>query len=70
VGGYVQVPCIERNATAAVSAYSDALYALQSDGSHMVSFDAVLRVMKKTGEDMQRKYKETAEGGLAAEIKF
>jgi L-serine dehydratase len=70
VGGYVQVPCIERNATAAVTAYSDALYALVSDGNHLVSFDTVLRVMKKTGCDLQRKYKETAEGGLAAEIKF
>lgn len=70
VCGYVQVPCIERNATAAETAYSDALYALGSDGNHLVSFDTVLSVMKKTGKDMQDKYKETSKGGLAAEIKF
>ena len=70
VGGYVQIPCIERNAIASVKAYSVALYALQSDGAHLVSFDAVLRAMKNTGKDLQRKYKETADGGLASEIKF
>ena len=70
VCGYVQVPCIERNATAAQTAYADALYALGSDGNHLVSFDTVLSVMKKTGKDMQDKYKETAKGGLAAEIKL
>jgi len=70
VCGHVQVPCIERNATAAQTAYADALYALGSDGNHLVSFDTVLSVMKKTGKDMQEKYKETSKGGLAAEIKF
>jgi L-serine dehydratase len=70
VGGYVQIPCIERNAIASVKAYSVALYSLQSDGAHLVSFDAVLRAMKNTGKDLQRKYKETADGGLASEIKF
>jgi L-serine dehydratase len=65
VGGYVQIPCIERNSIASVKAFSAALYALQSDGSHLVSFDAVLRAMKNTGKDLQSKYRETAKGGLA-----
>ena len=65
VGGLVQVPCIERNAMAAVKAITAARMALNGDGSHFVSLDRVIRTMRDTGRDMQEKYKETARGGLA-----
>ena len=45
IGGYVQIPCIERNAIAAVRALDCATYALMSDGSHLVSFDNVVNTM-------------------------
>ena len=65
IGGYVQIPCIERNAIAAVRAVDCAAYALLSDGSHIVSFDEVVRTMWETGRDMKSSYRETAQGGLA-----
>jgi L-serine dehydratase len=65
IGGYVQIPCIERNAVAAVRAVDCAAYALLSDGSHIVSFDDVVRTMWETGRDLKSHYRETAEGGLA-----
>ncbi len=65
IGGYVQIPCIERNAIAAVRAVDCAAYALLSDGQHIVSFDEVVRTMWETGCDMKSSYRETAEGGLA-----
>ena len=65
IGGYVQIPCIERNAIAAVRAVDCAAYALLSDGQHIVSFDEVVRTMWETGRDMKSSYRETAEGGLA-----
>lgn len=65
VYGYVQIPCIERNAMAAQRAYDAANYALLTDGSHSVSLDQVVETMKETGIDMMDKYKETANGGLA-----
>ncbi len=65
IGGYVQIPCIERNAIAAVRAVDCAAYALLSDGRHIVSFDEVVRTMWETGRDMKSSYRETAEGGLA-----
>jgi L-serine dehydratase len=65
IGGYVQIPCIERNAVAAVRAVDCAAYALLSDGQHIVSFDDVVRTMWETGRDMKSSYRETAEGGLA-----
>lgn len=63
--GYVQIPCIERNAFVAQKAREAALYALFSDGRHMVSFDEVVKTMMETGRDMQAKYRETSLGGLA-----
>lgn len=63
--GLVQIPCIERNAIAAVRAMDCASYVLLSDGRHMVSFDEVIRTMAQTGRDMKRRYRETSEGGLA-----
>lgn len=68
IGGLVQVPCIERNAMAAVKAISAARMALRGDGSHYVSLDQVIRTMRDTGRDMQEKYKETARGGLAVNV--
>ena len=65
IGGYVQIPCIERNAIAAVRAVDCAAYALLSDGAHIVSFDEVVRTMWETGRDMKASYRETAQGGLA-----
>jgi L-serine dehydratase len=65
IGGYVQIPCIERNAVAAVRAVDCAAYALLSDGHHIVSFDDVVRTMWETGRDLKSHYRETAEGGLA-----
>jgi L-serine dehydratase len=66
VGSLVQIPCIERNAVAAVRAIDCAEYALLSDGSHLISFDEVVETMARTGRDMHRAYRETSEGGLAA----
>lgn len=65
VGGYVQIPCIERNAFAADTARESAVYALFSDGAHKVSFDSVVKTMVETGRDMQAAYRETGKGGLA-----
>ncbi|WP_353408324.1 L-serine ammonia-lyase [Pseudoteredinibacter isoporae] len=68
IGGLVQVPCIERNAMAAVKAIHAARMAIRGDGSHFVSLDKVIRTMRDTGRDMQAKYKETARGGLAINV--
>jgi L-serine dehydratase len=65
VGGLVQVPCIERNAIAAVKAINAAQMALRGDGNHFISLDRVIRTMRDTGADMHDKYKETSRGGLA-----
>ena len=68
VAGLVQVPCIERNAIAAVKAINAARMALWGDGRHMVSLDVVIETMRQTGNDMLSKYKETSEGGLAVNV--
>ena len=68
VGGLVQVPCIERNAMAAVKAINAARMALRGDGKHFVSLDKVIKTMRDTGADMKTKYKETARGGLAINV--
>jgi len=68
VGGLVQVPCIERNAIAAVKAINAARMALRGDGQHYVSLDKVIKTMRETGADMKTKYKETARGGLAVNV--
>ena len=65
VCGLVQIPCIERNAYAAVRALDSNLYSSFTDGRHNVSFDKVVAVMKQTGHDLPSLYKETSEGGLA-----
>jgi hypothetical protein len=63
--GLVQIPCIERNAFAAARALDSNLFSSFSDGTHHVSFDKVVAVMKQTGKDLPSLYKETSEGGLA-----
>lgn len=68
VGGLVQIPCIERNAVAAVKSINAARIAMWGDGQHAVSLDAVVETMRQTGVDMMSKYKETAEGGLAVNV--
>lgn len=68
VGGLVQIPCIERNALAAVKAINAARMALHGDGTHAVSLDQVIKTMRETGADMLSKYKETSQGGLAVNI--
>ncbi len=65
VDGYVQIPCIERNAVAAGRALHCAIFALFSDGRHRISFDEVITTMRETGLDMDSCYKETARCGLA-----
>jgi L-serine dehydratase len=65
VCGLVQIPCIERNAYAAVRALDANIYSTFSDGTHRVPFDRVVEVMKQTGHDLPSLYKETSEGGLA-----
>lgn len=70
IGGYVQIPCIERNAIAAVRALDCATYALLSDGQHLVSFDDVVKTMWKTGKDLASGYRETAEEGLAKIVRL
>ncbi|MCW2538736.1 MAG: sda-2 [Frankiales bacterium] len=68
IGGLVQVPCIERNAMAAVKAINAARIALRGDGTHVVSLDNVIKTMRETGADMKDKYKETSRGGLAVNV--
>lgn len=68
IGGLVQVPCIERNAMAAIKAISAARMALRGNGEHYVSLDQVIKTMRDTGRDMKVKYKETARGGLAINV--
>lgn len=65
VAGLVQIPCIERNAFAAERAVAHNNYSLLTDGRHRISFDEVVETMYNTGIDLQSKYRETSEGGLA-----
>jgi len=65
IGGLVQIPCIERNAMGAVKAISAMSLAMRGDGTHRVSLDQAIDTMRRTGADMQSKYKETSQGGLA-----
>ncbi len=66
IGGLVQVPCIERNSMGAIKAINAAELALDSDPKEAkVPLDKVVRTMWETAKDMNTKYKETSEGGLA-----
>ncbi|MBT8073687.1 MAG: L-serine ammonia-lyase [Xanthomonadales bacterium] len=68
VGGLVQIPCIERNAMAAVKAINAQRLAMQAEGKHKVSLDKVIKTMRDTGADMKQHYKETSRGGLAVNV--
>ena len=70
VGGYVQIPCIERNGFGALRAIDAASYAKQLGylRKNKVSFDSIVNVMKETGKDLNSAYKETSLGGLAKEF--
>ncbi len=68
VGGFVQMPCIERNAIAAGTAVAASRLALIGDGRHKISLDTVIETMRQTGLDMSSKYKETSMGGLAVNV--
>jgi L-serine dehydratase len=67
IDGYVQIPCIERNAVAAARALECASYSLFSDGKHRIPFDTVVATMNTTGRDLCSSYRETSTGGLAKE---
>ena len=69
IGGLVQVPCIERNTMGAIKAITASQLALHSDPDKAkVSLDAVVKTMWETAQDMNSKYKETSDGGLAVNI--
>lgn len=69
IGGLVQIPCIERNAMGALKAINAAELALESDSKHAkVPLDKVISSMYATAKDMNSKYKETSEGGLAVSV--
>ncbi len=66
IDGYVQIPCIERNAVAALRAIDAAKLASYLNNSESkISFDLVVETMLDTGKDLQSSYRETSEGGLA-----
>ena len=69
IAGLVQIPCIERNAMGAIKAISACEMALDSDPAHAkVPLDKVIETMWETAKDMNNKYKETSEGGLAVKV--
>lgn len=63
--GYVQIPCIERNAAAAMRAVDSSMLAIMLEQHTKVSLDMVIETMYETGKDLQSHYRETSEGGLA-----
>ena len=65
VGGLVQIPCIERNAVAAMRAISAVNLSRFLYETRKISFDAVVETMYRTGKDLSEKYRETSHGGLA-----
>ena len=69
IGGLVQIPCIERNAMGAIKAINAAELALDTDPKNVkVPLDKVVNTMWETAKDMNTKYKETSEGGLAISV--
>lgn len=69
VNGYVQIPCIERNAVAALRAIDACGLSYFLSDSRKISFDTVIETMYQTGLDMHQSYKETSQGGLAKHFK-
>ncbi|HIC1043743.1 TPA: L-serine ammonia-lyase, iron-sulfur-dependent, subunit alpha, partial [Escherichia coli] len=68
VAGQVQVPCIERNAIAAVQAVNSARMALRRVSDPRICLDKVIETMYETGKDINSKYRETSQGGLAIKV--
>lgn len=68
VAALVQVPCIERNAVGSIKAIEAARLAMLGDGTHRVTLDQAIETMRKTGLDMNERYKETSLGGLAVNV--
>lgn len=69
VGGYVQIPCIERNAMGAIKAYNAYIIAMHEVSAyHKVPLDAAIQAMGECGRDMNSKYRETSKGGLAVSL--
>jgi L-serine dehydratase len=69
VAGYVQIPCIERCAFGAVKAWTAwSIASNEIETRHYVDFDQVVAAMAMTARDMNSKYKETSEGGLAVSV--
>lgn len=70
IDGYVQIPCIERNAIGALrSIAANSLSILMGTTNSKISFDVVVKTMYKTGKDLNRSYRETSKGGLAKTYK-
>jgi L-serine dehydratase len=65
VCGLVQIPCIERNAVAAMRAMNACNLSYFLTGSRNISYDMVCKAMKETGLSLNRRFRETSEGGLA-----
>ncbi|MCB9309048.1 MAG: L-serine ammonia-lyase [Lewinellaceae bacterium] len=71
VNGLVQIPCIERNSMGAIKAINAATIAIdRQHGDAKVELDDVIKTMWETAKDMNRKYKETSEGGLATSVRI
>ena len=70
VDGLVQIPCIERNAVAAMQAHNVSKYVEFAGSEHHITLDSVIEVMEETGKDLHAKYRETSKGGLALHRKY
>ena len=68
VRGLVQIPCIERNAMAAIKAINASRLAMRGTGRHMVSLDSIIKTMYETGLNLSTNYKETSLAGLAVNV--
>ena len=68
IKGLVQIPCIERNAMAAIKAVNACRLAIQGNGEHKVSLDNIIKTMYETGLNLNSDYKETSLGGLAKNV--
>ena len=63
--GYVQIPCIERNAVAAIRAIDACNISRLVPKAQKISFDIIVETMYETGKDLSKHYRETSQGGLA-----
>ena len=68
IGGLVQIPCIERNSMGAIKAINASRLSLNTDDTHKVTLDQVIKTMNETGKSMSKIYKETSLGGLAVNV--